>query len=74
LYYDPNLNSDPAAWSALRTGTFTLTDGALTGFRTDSARAGNTGYRFNIDEIRLATAWQEAVGKKKTTGTLLLMM
>lgn len=73
LYYDPNVNADPATWSALRTGTFTMTDGTLTGFRTDSARAGNTGYRFNIDEIRLATTWQAAVGKKKT-GTILLVM
>lgn len=74
LYYDPNLNSDPSAWSALRTGTFTLTDGALTGFRSDSARAGNISYRFNIDEIRLATTWQAAVGKKKTLGTCLLVL
>jgi hypothetical protein len=67
LFYDPNLNADPATWTALRTGTFTMTGGALTGFRTDSARAGNAGYRTYIDELRLATTWQGAVGQSATT-------
>ena len=63
LFYDPDLTADPATWTALRTGTFTMSGGSLTGFRTDSARAGNTGYRTYIDEIRLATTWQGAVGQ-----------
>ena len=63
LFYDPDLTANPASWVALRTGTFTMTGGALTGFRADSARAGNTGYRAYIDEIRLATTWQGAVGQ-----------
>ena len=62
LFYDPDLTSQPETWTALRTGSLTMGAEGLTGFRTDSARTGNTGYRTRIDEIRLATTWQAAVG------------
>lgn len=63
LFYDPDLSAGPDGWTALRTGAFAMTNGLLTAFRSDSARAGNTGYRAYIDEIRLAATWQAAVGQ-----------
>ena len=68
LYYDPDLSADPVSWTALRTGTFTMTNGSLSAFRTDSDRAGSTTYRMLIDEIRLATTWQAAVGQAAVAG------
>lgn len=64
LYYDPDLSADDSTWTPLRSNTFVITSvSGLTAFRADSARSGNTGYRTSIDEIRLATTWQAAVGK-----------
>ena len=73
LYTSPDMTQPSSVWIPRATATLAL-EGGFDGIAIKSAANATSVTLYYIDEIRLALTWQEAVGKKKTTGTLLLMM
>lgn len=70
-YVNPNLLSAPSTWTVAVTNSQELI--SINGLTLRGNQ--NTGtYATYLDAIRIATTWQAAVGKKRTTGTVLLVM
>lgn len=69
LYYDPALSTDPSRWTALRSGSMTIAAGGITGLSTKTVRAGSTAYALRLDELRIATSWQQSVGQAAPLAT-----
>lgn len=63
LYFDPTLANAPSTWTAQRTASVTLAAGGITGFQAYNPRSGSAGYNIQMDEFRIATTWQQAVGQ-----------
>jgi hypothetical protein len=71
LYVNPTLTADPATWVPKASGTLAMNSG-FDGINILSTGNASTGGGFGtawyfLDEIRLATTWQGAVGQSATT-------
>jgi chitodextrinase len=70
-YANPNL-SDPTSWGAGFTQAIDLSGtGAITGFGTSKAHNNSVPLYIHLDEFRLATTWQGAVGQATSSADIV---